>query len=107
MSLPEVYLRKNEDKRLRKGHLWVFSNEIDYYYGQKDYNLDQQMTHFSTRIDGNKLAKYGSSTIFLPMILIAPLPTLVTTNQLNAQMIHGTIFVKNIMAFFVILALVL
>ena len=29
MAHPEIYLRKNEDKRLRKGHLWVFSNEID------------------------------------------------------------------------------
>ncbi len=25
----EIYLKKNEDKRLRHGHLWVFSNEID------------------------------------------------------------------------------
>ena len=29
MAHPEIYLKKNEDKRLRKGHLWVFSNEID------------------------------------------------------------------------------
>ncbi len=29
MSYPELFLKKNEDKRLRKGHLWVFSNEID------------------------------------------------------------------------------
>jgi 23S rRNA (cytosine1962-C5)-methyltransferase len=29
MPQPEIYLKKNEDKRLRKGHLWVFSNEID------------------------------------------------------------------------------
>lgn len=29
MALPDLYLKKNEDKRLRKGHLWVFSNEID------------------------------------------------------------------------------
>ncbi|MGR9088346.1 MAG: class I SAM-dependent rRNA methyltransferase [Gammaproteobacteria bacterium] len=29
MSLPEVYLKKHEDRRLRLGHLWVFSNEID------------------------------------------------------------------------------
>lgn len=29
MPLPEIYLRKNEDKRLRKGHQWIFSNEID------------------------------------------------------------------------------
>ena len=37
MSLPEIYLKKNEDKRLRKGHLWVFSNEID----TKKTTLDQ------------------------------------------------------------------
>jgi 23S rRNA (cytosine1962-C5)-methyltransferase len=29
MAHPELYLKKNEDKRLRKGHLWVFSNEVD------------------------------------------------------------------------------
>lgn len=29
MAHPELFLKKNEDKRLRKGHLWVFSNEVD------------------------------------------------------------------------------
>ena len=29
MNYPELYLKKHEDKRLRQGHLWVFSNEID------------------------------------------------------------------------------
>ncbi|MGZ8164584.1 MAG: class I SAM-dependent rRNA methyltransferase [Methylobacter sp.] len=29
MPHPEIYLKKNEDKRLRKGHLWVFSNEVE------------------------------------------------------------------------------
>ncbi len=29
MAHPELYLKKNEEKRLKKGHLWVFSNEID------------------------------------------------------------------------------
>ncbi|MBS3964789.1 MAG: class I SAM-dependent rRNA methyltransferase [Methylomonas sp.] len=29
MNLPELFLKKHEDKRLRNGHLWVFSNEID------------------------------------------------------------------------------
>jgi 23S rRNA (cytosine1962-C5)-methyltransferase len=37
MSLAEIDLKKNEDKRLRKGHLWVFSNEID----TKKTTLDQ------------------------------------------------------------------
>lgn len=29
MSHPEIFLKKNEEQRLRKGHLWVFSNEVD------------------------------------------------------------------------------
>ena len=29
MSLPELKLRKNEERRLKAGHLWVFSNEVD------------------------------------------------------------------------------
>ena len=29
MAHPTLFLKKNEDKRLRKGHLWVFSNEVD------------------------------------------------------------------------------
>ncbi|HEY4127750.1 MAG TPA: class I SAM-dependent rRNA methyltransferase [Gammaproteobacteria bacterium] len=29
MPLPPLILRKNEDRRLRAGHLWVFSNEVD------------------------------------------------------------------------------
>lgn len=29
MSYPALFLKKNEDKRLRQGHLWVFSNEVD------------------------------------------------------------------------------
>ena len=29
MNYPELFLKKHEDKRLRQGHLWVFSNEID------------------------------------------------------------------------------
>ena len=29
MSYPDLFLKKNEDKRLRQGHLWVFSNEVD------------------------------------------------------------------------------
>lgn len=28
-DLPRLKLKKNEDRRLRSGHLWVFSNEVD------------------------------------------------------------------------------
>lgn len=29
MSSEKLYLKKNEERRLRAGHLWIFSNEID------------------------------------------------------------------------------
>ncbi|MDP2901857.1 MAG: RlmI/RlmK family 23S rRNA methyltransferase, partial [Methylovulum sp.] len=29
MAYPAIVLKKNEDRRLRTGHLWVFSNEVD------------------------------------------------------------------------------
>lgn len=29
MTYPPLFLKKNEEKRLRSGHLWVFSNEVD------------------------------------------------------------------------------
>lgn len=29
MALPELHLKKGEDRRLRHGHLWIFSNEVD------------------------------------------------------------------------------
>lgn len=29
MNYPIVYLKKNEDRRLRAGHVWIYSNEID------------------------------------------------------------------------------
>lgn len=29
MSYPSLFLKKHEDKRLRQGHVWVFSNEVD------------------------------------------------------------------------------
>jgi hypothetical protein len=28
-DLPTLRLKRNEDRRLQAGHLWVFSNEID------------------------------------------------------------------------------
>lgn len=29
MQLPELRLKKNEDRRLRAGHTWIYSNEVD------------------------------------------------------------------------------
>src|SRR6187402_553454 len=29
MSIPVLKLKRGEDRRLRSGHLWIFSNEVD------------------------------------------------------------------------------
>ena len=29
MDFPVLYLRKGAERRLRAGHLWVYSNEVD------------------------------------------------------------------------------
>ena len=82
-----------------------FSKEIGFYYEHSDSNLNDQMEHYANRTDGNKLAKYGKASLFVPVILIVPLPTIVDTKQQNQFMIHGAVLIKNIMAFFVLFAL--
>ena len=29
MTIPVLKLKRGEDRRLRAGHLWIFSNEVD------------------------------------------------------------------------------
>ena len=81
-------------------------NNINEYLKERDENLSSQMNNFSTRQDGsNKFAKYGSRSVFLPLMLMAPFPTLVDTNQPNAMMLGGAFFTRNVYAFFVFIAL--
>ncbi|HEU4437475.1 MAG TPA: class I SAM-dependent methyltransferase, partial [candidate division Zixibacteria bacterium] len=37
--MAKIFLKKNEERRLRKGHLWVFSNEIEKAEGVSDGGL--------------------------------------------------------------------
>ena len=54
-----------------------------------------------------KYAKYAGAAVFAPMIFTIPFPTMADTpGQENQKMIHGGNFVKNIMSFFTIMALV-
>lgn len=77
------------------------------YLKASDKNLTTQMDNFATRKDANKLATYGSKGVFLPFMLIVPLPTLVyIADQPNAMMLAGAYFTRNIYAFFVFIALI-
>lgn len=97
--------------------IWVFIAILAIFYSpigdsikqtisQSETNQESQMQHFSERKGGNAFAKYGSLSVFLPMILIAPFPTFVDTNQENQMMIAGGVFTKNIFAFFVFVGLI-
>ena len=92
--------------------LWMFfsaqiKGELDYLTG----NIDIQETNLqwrAVREGGNRLATYGSSLLFAPFMLIAPFPTLVNIEtQQEIMMLSGAYFIKNILAFFVITALII
>ena len=60
------------------------------------------------RENGNLYAKYAGAAVFAPMIFIVPFPTMTETpGQENQKMIHGGNFVKNILSYFTIMALVI
>jgi hypothetical protein len=62
----------------------------------------------STRIGGNTLAKYAGAAVFAPMIFTIPFPTMTeVTGQENLILIHGGYFVKNIVSYFTIMALLI
>ena len=61
----------------------------------------------SIRDNGNQLAKYAGAAVFAPMIFTIPFPTMAETpGQENQKMIHGGNFIKNILSFFTIAALI-
>lgn len=80
--------------------------EVEGYVRDRNANQKSQMYNYATTKGANKLAQYGSSSVFLPMMLFAPFPTMVfIEDQPNAMMINGNIFTRNIYAFFVLIAL--
>lgn len=56
----------------------------------------------------NHFAKYAGAAVFAPMIFTIPFPTMnEVPGQENQKMIHGGNFVKNILSFFTIAALII
>jgi 4-amino-4-deoxy-L-arabinose transferase-like glycosyltransferase len=61
----------------------------------------------SIRDNGNIYAKYAGAAVFAPLIFTIPFPTMTDVpHQENQEMIHGGNFVKNMMSYFTIMALV-
>jgi len=80
----------------------IITEAIEYW----DTRTSNQSISLEQRTQINTFSKYGSTLVFAPLILVAPFPTFVNIeNQENHMLLSGGNFVKNIMAFFVIIAM--
>ena len=77
--------------------------EVEQVWELKDKNQDNRMSVIN-KTQG--YAKYAGTAVFAPLIFTIPFPTMVETpNQETSRMLHGGIFVKNIMSYFCIMAI--
>lgn len=98
--------------------IWIFgtigyfvggklSSELETVWSARTNNQENSMQWRSVRDNGNKFSKYATGAVFAPMIFAIPFPTVIQTpRQDNQQLINGGNYVKNIMAFFTIFALI-
>ena len=85
----------------------TISNEIESVWNSRDKNQDESMQMRTTQSNGNKFAKYMSAAVFAPMIFAIPFPTVIETPlQQNQKIINGGNYAKNILAFFLLIAVV-
>lgn len=81
-----------------------FAEAIQYW----EDRFENQEVSLEHRSQTNKLANYGSAIIFAPFSLIAPFPTFVNIeNQQNHMLMSGAFYIKNILAYFVLMAILL
>lgn len=84
----------------------TISTEIEQLWNARAGVKEAGFKHMETREGGNAYVKYIAGVSFAPLIFLVPLPTMINiTFQQNQQLLHGGYYVKNIMAFFVIIAL--
>ena len=85
----------------------TISNEVESVWKSRGNNQSLSMNMRATEVNGNKFAKYMTGAIFAPMIFAIPFPTVIETpKQENQKLINGGNYVKNIMAFFLLLAVI-
>jgi len=74
--------------------------EIAFYWSERSSN---QEIGLEARHVGNRFIQYAKTSVFLPVIVMAPFPTFVNIpNQQNFMLINGAYYVRNVYAFFVI-----
>ncbi len=84
----------------------TISTEIQELWNNRRGNQEASMQWRATREGGNQFAKYAGAAVFAPLIFVIPFPTMVyVPGQENQMLIHGANYDKNIIAFFVVFAL--
>lgn len=84
----------------------TISTEIEQIWSARQGVKEVGFKEMETREGGNAYVKYIAGVSFAPLIFVVPLPTMINiTFQQNQQLLHGGYYVKNILAFFVIIAL--
>ena len=83
------------------------ANEVEGVWKAREANQSTSMDMRATQANGNKYAKKMGAAVFAPMIFAVPFPTIIESpKQENQKIINGGNFVKNVLAFFVMLAFV-
>ena len=87
-----------------------------YFTGGRIMTEIEQVWELKDQSQGSRLsviektqsyAKYAGAAVFAPMIFTIPFPTMVETpGQEIARTLHGAMFVKNIMSYFCIMAII-
>ena len=81
-------------------------SEVTQLWQTRGSGQQNNMEWRSRRDNGNAFAKYAGAAVFAPMIFTIPFPTMTEPpGQENQKMIHGGNFVKNIVSYFTIMAL--
>jgi len=84
------------------------ATEVEQVWENRGENQKNSMETRANLKGGNQFSKYAGGAVFAPLIFVIPFPTMVGTDgQENQQLLNGGNYVKNIMAFFTILALIL
>ena len=77
--------------------------EVEQIWELKEGNQSSRMSEI---VRTQSLAKYAGAAVFAPMIFTIPFPTMVETEgQETSRLLHGGMFVKNIMSYFCIIAI--
>lgn len=83
-------------------------SEVTQMWQTRGSTQQSNMEWRTVRDNGNMFAKYAGAAVFAPMIFTIPFPTMTEVpQQENQKMIHGGNFVKNILSYFTIMALLI